>query len=433
MTEESSSHDLHRLTAMTWDASIPIAFTVKVPGVPQTGYFLVPKMIPVHPCSKPMFEQLHSVDPGFGSDKFSFTAIIPWSVPIGIVVDWLTALEFPNEIKADAKDPIDKMFEDSALPLELKYCTSDQKADDLPVEALLQSNFLMVDKQFAQKLWVASLLGSTNEAVKLPPAVERSLKSWDPHTFFRGRRDMVRKAGDRTSHALCAFHVVQPIKSRQNAPISMITTLRLVEVGTDKMSTFGQLLKAHIFHQYSKLSHDQCLSTEPLASDLGMVRVLGMNPPLYTPLQFLRDHLCARDFALHIVVRPLENTAPVQYVSSPTASTHTNNNTNDTPVNNNSNGGAGNSALPLVADSSFSFDKRNNIAANNNSESNMLLFCSANTHNSNNAHSKPRLHLDDSPKQDSTLTTTTTGLAAVGEQEVNPNADPNKPSADPNL
>lgn len=351
MDASQASQDLHKLSALVWDGSVPVSFTANVPGIPAlTGHFLVPRMIPVHACTKPMFEKLATIEGAqFGTDKFkgwfeyrsrfnrnSFTAIIPWSAPVVVVVDWLIALEFPNadfstKLSASAlassnsstasavaqqgKELLDKMFEDNALPLEFKYIDSATKPTDVelppPPEALVQSNFLNCDKMYAQshKQWFAALLGSTTEAVKLPPNVERALKSWDAHTFFRGRRDLTRKAGGRESTtALVAFHVVPPVTEPKQRPISMITSLRLVEMGSERLSTFGQLLKKEVFMQYGKLSSDKCMSTEPLSAELGMVRVLGLNPPLYTPLAFLRDHLCARDFALHVVVRPLPNT-----------------------------------------------------------------------------------------------------------------------------
>ena len=321
---DTSSHDLHRLTALVWDASVPISFTALVPGQPPaTGHFLVPRMIPVHLCTKPMFEALAAIAQ-FGTDKYkswfeyksrfnkvAFTAVIPWSVPIVVVLDWLAALEFPDAAtggSAAGKDPLDRMLEENALPLELKYVAADAKAtDDVPPDALLQSQFQHADKQFAHKLWFSALLGSASEAVKLAPNIERSLRSWDAHTFFRGRRDLAKKAGDRVNQSLVAFHVVQPVTRPPDARLSMTTTLRLVDTGAERVSTFGQLLKTNVFQHYSRLSADQCMSTEPLAAELGFVRVLGMNPPLYTPLAFMRDHLCGRDFALHVVVRPLPN------------------------------------------------------------------------------------------------------------------------------
>ncbi len=356
MTEaESSSHDLHRLTALTWDASIPIKWDVGFPGGQSVeGHFLVPKMIPVHLCTKPMFDAIVTDESGngvgFGTGKFkswfeyssrfnkhSFVAVIPWSVPIGVVVDWLIALEFPYEEarSSSSKDTlIEKLFnKDNALPFTLKFIDADSKIlDDTPNEAIRQADFLHVDKQFAHKLWVSALLGSASEAVKLAPQIERSLRSWDPHTFFRGRRDMVKRAGEKASTALVAFHIVQPVLERRKEPFIFLTALRLVEVGTERMSTFGHLLKEHIFKAYSQFSVDHCLSTEPLAPELGLVRVLGMNPPLYTPLQFLRDNLCCRDFVLHVVVRPLANKCVATVPPPPTPTN---------PLNSGANAGGG--------------------------------------------------------------------------------------------
>jgi hypothetical protein len=311
---------------MAWDASVPVRFEVGNRGMQDVrGHFLAARMLPLHSCAKPLLEVLteRAVPSGsvgwfeyecrsrLGPGRSPCSAVIPWSLPAGVVMDWLAALDAPTTLDArpapragQATGGYEHIFHEHALPLRFFYSDPATIAEYAAGDAAMPlAEFADAERRVTQKLWFCASGGTPTELGRLRMEVGRQLRSLDAHVFFQGRRGLIRATATPDAFrasALVAFHITPALGATAESHVTVRTVTRLVDVHS--CGTFGRLLRQCLYP--TRITEEDCISTEPLRSDVAYVRVLGLDPPMYTPLAFLRDSLCARDLILHVVVRP---------------------------------------------------------------------------------------------------------------------------------
>ena len=330
-----SAQEVHVLTALAWEAALPVACEISAEnenkletGAPRICYFLAPRqgylffavgevinsfrkaITGPHTRIWFTFSKPRDTDkpaaptPRAGGRARGPTIaarppaqeaeaeqiFVPWQFPLGVALDRIAASVSTPTKGVSAMDLIDP-----ALPLTVHFSDNAEAcpADHLVMRAADLEGEGKVHCAQQHKAFLTAIVETTKPFYSLSKEhtiqLSQSIRTNDVRSFFEARTALVN--GAKRQSAFDNTVLVLHVNGRATT----------VVVDNGDKSTLGYVLR-HALPFCSVLTEDECLGTDRLDPQIATVHILGTEPPLCTPTVFLRDNLCGPAMHVHLVI-----------------------------------------------------------------------------------------------------------------------------------